>query len=379
MTRTEWYGGSSEGMAGGTRLFLCGNKKDEEKALVQWSGRDNPLYFPDNAYMYVGSNDGSVTGFGKQSDMLVIFKSNETWFTQYTRNSNIDADDLIDQTVVGYTASSVYFPLTLINANIGCNYPDTVELCRNRLVWLDDDNRVYTLVSENQYNERNIFVVSEMVERLIKGGFSSASACDWEGHYVLCLDGNLLLMDYNSYGYQYISSYSKTEDAQLRIPWYYWEQPEAYAKGGIVLSLYNKLNYICINGSELQSGCYADDLINDRTVEGEVRRIECSFTTKLFDFSAPAIKKQIYRTDVQLSNNGGDEIRVEFVTDRGTDETETALCEEYTGERAAGYLENKAFFPSIRNIRTFGIRFSCKGFLAVDGISFNFKTAGGIR
>ena len=49
MTQSIWFGGTVNGLAGGTRLFLCGNK-DNEKSLVCWSALDNPLYFPENCY-----------------------------------------------------------------------------------------------------------------------------------------------------------------------------------------------------------------------------------------------------------------------------------------------------------------------------------------
>ena len=49
-----------------------GNSLNKEKALVVWSGLNDPLYFSENAYFYVGDTTSKVTGFGKQSNMLVI-------------------------------------------------------------------------------------------------------------------------------------------------------------------------------------------------------------------------------------------------------------------------------------------------------------------
>ncbi len=371
-----WYGGSAEGMDGGTRLFLCGS--ETEKALVIWSGRNNPLYFPENAYFYVGDKSGTVTGFGKQSNLLIIFKNYETWCTQYYRNTDIMAKDLVNQTVVDYTASSVYFPLTLINSNIGCAYPDTIALCRNRLVWLSHGGQVYTLVSENQYNERSIFCISEMVSSALKKEKGIPTACDWNGHYVLCFGGRLYLMDYNSYGYQYVASYSKNEDANLRIPWYYWELPETYSNG-VLTNLYDQFMFVCINDDNTIYRFNTLDTETEDILNGENKKIESCFVTKLFDFGAPSYKKNIQLVNLLIGNNGGDTVKVELVTEQGSEEQEIELENGDTAIRSAGYITNKAIIPCIRAVRLLGVKVSSCGVLAVDGMQFNYRMLGGIR
>ena len=375
MKRTCWYGGSSEGIDGGTRLFLCGN--EGEKALVMWSGRNNPLYFPENSQFYVGEESAAVTGFGKQSNLLVIFKNDETWYTQYYRNREITADQLIDQSVMDYTASSVYFPLSQINSSIGCTYPDTVALCRNRLVWLSRGGKVYTLISENQYNERTIFCVSEMVTSRLKDETATPSAVDWDEHYVLSFGNKFYLMDYNSYGFQYITSYSKTEDSNAKIPWYYWEVPlisneSVLLESSSFKAAFVKNNNICVCNTSVGQN-------EDVTADGIIEKINCNFTTKLFDFDTPSYKKNIQIVNLLVGNNGGDTIKVEFVTERGTELQEFELNDEETNLRSAGYITNKTLFPCIKNVRIFGVKVSSKGLLAVDGMQFNFRILGGIR
>lgn len=110
MTRQMWFGGDAAGISGGSRVFLGANTDEKEKSLVIWSGLNNPLYFPENCYAYVGNNSQSVTAFGRQSDMLVIFKERETYLTQYVRNSSITASDLINQKVVDYHRFERLFP-----------------------------------------------------------------------------------------------------------------------------------------------------------------------------------------------------------------------------------------------------------------------------
>lgn len=296
MTQTVWFGGDALGISGGTRLFLGGNTEGKETNLVLWSGLDNPLYFPENCYAYIGNSNQAVTAFGRQNDTLVIFKEHETYYTQYMRNDNITAEDLINQNVVDYAASSVYFPIVQLHPAIGCDCPDTVQLCRNRLVWACTDGCVYTLMTQSQYSERNIYTVSEMVRPALKKetGLNTASSCDWDGHYLLCAGSRIYIMDYESYGYANASSYSKTEDANIRIPWWIWE-----INGNIV-------NAFSSDGTAFFCGPDSAGLPEDISLavirlETEACRdydgtsyseIESEFTSKLFDFGLPNIRKK---------------------------------------------------------------------------------------
>lgn len=385
MTRCEWFGGSA-GLLGGTRLFLCGNTKKGNSDLVVWSGLNNPLYFPENSYFNVGNETGAVTGFGKQSDKLVIFKENETWFTQYAQNTNITAQDLINQNVIDYASSSVYFPLTQINSNIGCPYPDTIQLCRNRLVWLGNNNSVYTLVSESQYNERSIFSVSEMVSRKIEeiGVDSKACACDWNGYYCLLLGNNMLLMDYNCYGYTHVASYSKQDDANIHIPWYSWEITNVQ-KLAVIGNHLSAVNITDMDGKLYAISYYfnakgtADRLYDKELGEYVTTAITSSFTTKIFDFGLPHRRKNIEQINLQIGNNGGVPINLFFVTENGTEQSEVIPSGNELNNYTAGYIDSRAVFPCIKQVLRFGIKFECKGTLAVDSVILKYRTLGGAR
>lgn len=385
MTKTEWFGGASAGLAGGTRLFLCGYSGDtdtpEDKALVVWSGLNNPLYFPENSYFYVGNTAEKVTGFGKQSDKLIIFKESETWYTQYYQNTEITASDLINQSVVDIQASMVYFPLTQINPYIGCPYPDTIQLCRNRLVWLGNGGNVYTLVSDNQYNERSIFTVSDMVKpKLSKETLTDSAACDWNGYYCLSLGDKVYLMDYNSYGYVYVASYSKTEDASLRIPWYYWELPQSTGEK----LMHVAGNRLCFM-SYCETGAIYNDLVIGYTLDLDSKKltdgskpIKSIMQTKFFDFGEPNFFKNISSVGLSLGYNGGEEITATFVTDGGEEQTGVFL-EDEAEERAADFTKSVILSPGIYSSVRFGIRLECEGSVIVDGLTIDYRTLGKAR
>ena len=392
-TQCEWFGGGTEGIAGGTRLFLGGNTSEGNKNLVVWSDLNNPLYFPENNYFSVGESSSAVTGFGKQSDMLVIFKENGSgiYYTKYQQNSDISAEDLIDQSVVDYVASSVYFPLVQINPNIGCSYPDTIQLCRNRLVWLGDNGNVYTLVSESQYNERSIFCVSEMVARDLKRNIKeNATACDWEGYYCLMCGNKMYLMDYNCYGYTHVASYSKTEDANVRIPWYIWVFPFE----SIINVLDDKILMHYYLDAEIGTQCAIltyvlladnesiDSLLCENEgdfLKNETHPIETVLRTKLFTFGEASTRKSVDKINLLLGNNGGEPITVKVITDQSEEEHDIYLTGTQTKAYTPGYIDSKAIFPTARNFLRVGLELSSEGVIAVDGMELKFRLLGGSR
>ncbi len=380
MTRCEWFGGASAGLAGGTRLFLCGNSDENEKSLVCWSGLNKPLYFPENSYFYVGDTSEAVTGFGKQSDMLVIFKETETWYTQYHQNTSITADDLIDPRVIDIQSSAVYFPLVQINPSIGCPYPDTVQLCRNRLVWLGSGDRVYSLVSGNQYSERSIFVLSEMVQRKLRNEMSlNATACDWDGYYCLKIGEHMYLMDYNSYGYIYAAGHSKTEDANLRIPWYYWRLPRNTDLVGSNTLLVCNNDMFIFEADTRNRSCsllaFKDGQNFDVQDDSLINSIA---QTKLFNFGEPNSYKNISSVGLSLGFNGGNEITVTFITDSGEEQTGLVL-EDEAEERSAGFTQSRILYPAICSAVQFGIRLECEGNMIIDGLALDYRVTGRAR
>lgn len=379
MTQSEWFGGDALGISGGTRLFLCGNKNDDEKSLVLWSGLDDPLYFPENCYAYVGNSNQAVTGFGRQNDTLVIFKERETYYTQYMRNSDITAQDLIDQSVVDYAASSVYFPMIQLHPNIGCDLPDTVQLCRNRLVWACSDGNVYTLMSEDQYSERNIYCISDMIKRKLKNETGKAYSADWNGHYMLFYGSHIYVMNYESYGYVYASSYNKTSDAQLMIPWWYWELPESSVPQTV---------FVCAGApllvfSPSAAGTLTVSVFDERTFTdntGEKKEIPSMFVTKIFDFGAPHYFKNVTLINAAFGNNGARPISTFFVTEQGEEESETLmLTESGEDEYSPDFVHNRQLRPSLGPINRIGFKAECTGYMSLDSISLYYRLLGGAR
>ncbi len=423
MTFNEWYGGGAEGLNGGIQLFMGGNKG--EKSLVCWSDVNKPLYFSENCYAYVGDSSQKVTAFGKQGEALVIFKEREIYATQYTSlNTSMEAKDVINQSVVDVTANEVTFPMVQVHGFIGCDCPKTVQLCRNRLVWAHSDGKAYTLASANQYNERSVFEVSDMVGKRLKAHSTDelhgALSADWEGHYVLVVGDRLYLMDYNSYGYSNIASYTKNEDAQVKVPWWIWHMPEytprnnkttqSYEKRSLdaraIASIADKL-FVCVTmaaPTQTQGNHYLEEILyfknNSKDFvplftatehQGDVwydyddtvsQEIPTMLQTKFFDFGAPIVKKSVPKIEVAFGTNGGVPIKTTVITENSRDEGIFVIDEpeeQNKEEFSAGYFRNRLIRPINKRACRIGLRFESEGNMSVDAISLQYKSLGGLK
>ena len=426
MTFSEWFGGGSEGIYDGIHLFMGGNTAEKEKALVCWSDFDKPLYFSENGYAYVGDKAQRVTAFGKQGESLIILKERETYATQYSSiDSVMDAEAVINQSIVDVTASEVTFPMVQVHGFIGCDCPKTVQLCRNRLVWAHSDGKLYTLVSANQWNERSIFEVSAMVERQLKSysadALKKALSADWEGHYVLSLGDKFYLMDYNSYGYANVTSYSKSEDAQLHIPWWVWDKPlyphntniegvgfKTEDKPINVVSMVTagqKL-FLCTEALTSESSaeemfdyripeimCFEgeDDKVPDIRFEGETEptqqrwrgiltcEIPAMAQTKLFDFGNPTTRKSVPKAEMSFGSNGGKPISVFIITDKGQTEDIVVPQGDSTDETEPKFFESVVIRNPAKLNNRIGYRLESSGNLFLDAISIHYKQLEGAK
>ena len=235
-----WFGGTAEGLSGGTRLFMWGSDLEPNKII--WSDVDNPLYFPKNNFAYVGEQNDPITVLAKQSNMLVIAKHFSLHYTTYVDNSSsYTAEEVISGNVNDVAAISAIFPLTQISGDIGCDLPRTMQLCANDLVWANSDGRVYTLKSASQYSECNVYELSYPVQNIIcesiendvlreRGGLQgfmgdynafnkTCFAMDYDGAYYLFLSHKIFVMQYSDTGFKYSYSYAEGNRVKSGISW----------------------------------------------------------------------------------------------------------------------------------------------------------------
>lgn len=119
-----------------------------------WSNNDNlsmnPGYFPMTNYNLAGDNSEMITGFGKQQNLLVIFKEGSVGKAEFSL-TEIDGKQYISMDYKN------------INSRIGCDLPWTIQLVENNLVFCNTEQGVHIVLNSSAALENNIQCVSEKI------------------------------------------------------------------------------------------------------------------------------------------------------------------------------------------------------------------------
>lgn len=391
MTRATWFGGDRAGVMGGTRLFVAGSER--EPNLVRYSDVNDPLYFPENNFMYVGGSEQRVTALAKQSGVLVMFKEHEIYFCEYAYAA-VDAQGIEDATAVDVT-SDAFFPITQLSAGIGCDLPDTVALCGTRLVWATREGRVYTITSLSNLTERSVRPISYQIEKDLKQReLSNASACLYDGWYALLSgDNELYMLDTASYGFVYFTSYYNDEKASSKIVWFRWKAPLSFkwpdgsehtgvahrvfrmGDGAGVLARSDLWRVYGIEGEH-------DTAVNKEMGAETYAKVDISseFTTKLYDLGSIERNKHVTGLFVSVANGEEAAVAVTYITDHGEEKDQLVLR-----GRAAwdvyddGRFTEMSLTPHVMRAQYFGVRFHSARRMALGGIVILYKIIGEVR
>lgn len=365
-----WFGGSTDGTVGGTRLFLSGNS--DRPNLVQWSALSDPLYFPEHNYAYVGNAADAVTAFGKQSDMLVIFKEHEVYATQYRAGSTVTAEQLLSGAVVDAEASAAVFPMQQIHPEIGCDCPHTVRLCGDRLVWLCTDGRVYALYSSGAYDVRSVRAVSRPIEAALgtctKAQLSTATAACHDELYLLWLDGTAYALDYASGGFAHYSSYATDTAAQAAIAWQIWSIPLT----GLIAGVYGRACFVAASGDTVVTHTLTE--VSCDRVAGVEHPIVSRLYTKWFELGAPEQYKHIGTLRLWITGDDGERVTV-------------SLCDGSRRDIALLRLDGRDITAtpprsvpvSAARVRYAGIALACTGRMTLDRLEMTYRRMGEMR
>lgn len=370
-----WFGGDRSSLGGGTRLFLYGNTRYPHRII--WSDVNNPLYFPENNYVTVGDASQKITALAKQGSMLVIFKEREIYAATYSAGSYTAAD--VEQGKVGdVAAQAAVFPITQLHSGIGCDRPDTIVLCANRLVWLHSSGGVYTLVSADRTSECNVRCLSKLVEKELRDLYAvKTSAGDYAGHYLLLAGSRALLLRYNDEAFERIGASVVTEKAENQLKWTIWDFSGMGVEFRRLLARDDRavlVGYACTSSEEEERYVFytlddtqGKDMVFDAdTGAFSEKAITVSFRTKSFDCGRREVPKSIRQILIGLEDSQGP-VRFTYHTERGawTDVsagtgTDDPVCS------TAGLIR---LTPNLSRVREFSLQAEGEGLLAVTGIT----------
>jgi len=376
-----WFGGTQNKL-GGTRLFLAGFAG--EKAKVMWSDVNNPLYFPENNYMFVGDLAQRVTALEKQGDMLVIFKEREVYYTTYVQGE-VDADSVANGTNVDVTVRGAHFPLTQLSPYIGCDAPASLAVCRDRLVWICTDGRVYTLVEGSPYSERNVRDIGRKIYPLTsahdKALLKRASAMDYDGCYTVMIGNTAYSFNYSDSGM----------DAG-RMAWYVYRFT-AFAPYETLRLVSDGMHKAILISTQARTQLYsyirmlyrfteeAKDSHADIVVTGADGNsplalkttvtdaaISACLTTKTFDFGDIRCFKRI---GALFLSADAEELTVRFTADGREAVAVHRLCADGRG--------GQLLLPCVKRCRTFSMTITSETAFGLRGMRVQYTTFGTVR
>ncbi|MGM9555054.1 MAG: hypothetical protein ACI3VM_01250 [Oscillospiraceae bacterium] len=119
-----------------------------------WSNNDdismNAGYFPMSNYNLAGDNSEQITGFGKQQNLLVVFK------TGSVGKAECSFTDIDGKTYISMDYKN-------INSRIGCDLPWTIQLVENNLVFCNTEQGVHIILNSSAALENNIVCISDKI------------------------------------------------------------------------------------------------------------------------------------------------------------------------------------------------------------------------
>lgn len=196
-------------------VFLCGNGKGE----IYWSEAGLPTYIPSSNTNTLGDTNEDCYGFGIQYDTLCIFKERIIFSaTQITTDTTL-----------------AQFAFKIVNDNVGCDIPYSIQLINNRLVWANTYGGIYTLTSTLVKDEKNIKPLSRNINgNYSRAGFlqetlankQNAISFDYVGksQYWLCVGSDVYMWDYG------ISPYTDSGNLdldQMNLSWWKFDNINA--------------------------------------------------------------------------------------------------------------------------------------------------------
>lgn len=283
------------GGANNSRLFLAGNGT----STYYYSGVFDATYFPETNYAVVGNSEDDITGFGNQYNMLIIFKPSEIYSLKYS----YETDSTGEKKAIFYSSQ--------IGAEIGCDMPNTIKYIDNRLTWGNTEWGICTLCSTLLQDERNVRVIS----RNINGGYRAAGllaenklanavAVNFEGKYIVSINGNAYAWDYTNAPFS-DSDRISTEEAATALAWYKWDNFRIDAYKVVGQDIYYS------RGADLCTFTHACDDFG--------KAISAVYRTPLLDFNAWHMLKTVKKVFFEVRGDTPSHITIKYITDENPD------------------------------------------------------------
>lgn len=298
------------GGAQNSRLFLAG----AGNSIYYWSQAFDITYFPENNWARLGNTEDDITGFGRQYNVLIVFKPREVYsVVPYTETSST--------TVVEDKIGTENFRSQLVNASIGCDAPYSIQLVNNLLTWYNSSVGICTLTSTSIQDERNIRVISRNIDYTndfgVKGildyteNLETIQSTDYNNRYFLVFptSGYCFMWDYEIQPYV-VTSRGETDPRKLC--WFLFDHfyVTQFLKVGTTLL------YACSNSDFNDSIVKLNERFEDLDFDGDTHAdpIRSYYMTPFMQFGAVEMLKNVNNLYVQCRGDVSSLINMYYYT-----------------------------------------------------------------
>lgn len=169
-----------------------------------WSGNDdlsmNPFYFPMPQYNFAGDTESGIVGFGKQQGFLVVLSKKGVGRAKF------------GTTTAGTDRLLIEMPYTAINSKIGCDFPWSIQLVDNNIVFCNEEHGVCLIADSSAAYENNIVELGKkingnearrgMMYDTFVAGENGVYSTVYEDKYWLVANGNAYVWDFRLSNYK---------------------------------------------------------------------------------------------------------------------------------------------------------------------------------
>ena len=304
------------GGANNSRLFLAGGGHSK----YFYSQAYDLSYFPENNFATLGNTEEDITGFGRQYNVLIVFKPREVYsiysYVQTAATTIVEED-------IGLEG----FRSQLVNARMGCDAPGSIQIVENLLTWFNSDEGICTLVSTNIQDERNVRLLSRNIERTnnfdVPGILDlpddplSIQSIDYNNKYFLVFpeSGYCYMWDYEIAPYHYSSTTGETPTKNLAwflFDHFYVKEFLKFEKELLYASNYKDDNCDFTESLIKLNAGFAD---LDFSGDGESDPIHSYYMTPFFQFGAVEMLKNVKNIYVQCRGDTASVIDMYYYTE----------------------------------------------------------------
>ncbi len=360
----DLFGSETQSILADARLLRSSAENNSNK--IYYSGKANYFYFCENNYFEVGGNSEPITAMAFQNRYLFAFKDNSIYRLKFSDTLGYDIEKIIkDGNKMPNTSLSV--SITKVHNAIGCDCPESVRFCQNRLIWYHSSGAVYTLYGSNTYTEGSIYTLSPNIKNMLDIPYediTNVSACVKDGYYFLNYKNKIFVMDGNVSGFTYLSG-SVQKDGGGGLNWFYWEFPQnirlkcLYSLSRELFAVYegNRTeSYIVVAGF----GGEQDGVIIDAETSGVVN-IKVTFASALFGTKIKE-KKSLTKASMLLKAEHQVSFSV-FSEDNSGKEIKTTQ---------GGKLKRQNLLCSSKNVFGAGIKMTAIAPVVIADVAFEF-------